>query len=104
METNMYCTTCGGALEGSEKYCSQCGTSTGSRFTMPASGPAPRLTRSTYDTKIGGVCGGLAQYLVVDSTLVRLVWLIATICFPPLLIALIGTWIMGTKDTARFES
>lgn len=38
-----------------------------------------RLTRSTVDRKIAGVCGGLAEYLKVDSTLVRLVWAVLTI-------------------------
>lgn len=31
------------------------------------------LTRSSTDKMIGGVCGGLANYLGVDSTIVRLV-------------------------------
>lgn len=30
-----------------------------------------RLTRSQHDKKIAGVCGGLAEYLNVDPTLVR---------------------------------
>ena len=38
-----------------------------------------RLTRSTVDRKIAGVCGGLADYFTIDSTLVRLVWVILTI-------------------------
>jgi phage shock protein PspC (stress-responsive transcriptional regulator) len=53
---------------------------------MPDSNLAPevegspqRLTRSTVDRLIAGVCGGLAEYLKVDSTLVRLVWAILTI-------------------------
>jgi phage shock protein PspC (stress-responsive transcriptional regulator) len=33
-----------------------------------------RLTRSATDVKIAGVCGGLAEYFNVDSTLVRLAW------------------------------
>src|SRR5439155_25917576 len=33
-----------------------------------------RLTRSVIDRKIAGVCGGLAEYLNVDSTVVRLIW------------------------------
>lgn len=33
-----------------------------------------RLTRSTSDKMIEGVCGGLAEYLGVDSTIVRLVF------------------------------
>lgn len=31
-----------------------------------------RLTRSETDKMLGGVCGGLAQYLNIDATLVRL--------------------------------
>lgn len=32
-----------------------------------------QLYRSRTDTMIGGVCGGLARYLNIDSTLVRLI-------------------------------
>ncbi|MBU6382926.1 MAG: PspC domain-containing protein [Verrucomicrobia bacterium] len=32
-----------------------------------------KLYRSRHDRKIGGVCGGLAQYLNTDVTLVRLI-------------------------------
>jgi phage shock protein C len=38
-----------------------------------------RLTRSRADRKIAGVCGGIATYLDVDSTVVRLVWAVLTI-------------------------
>ena len=38
-----------------------------------------RLTRSTTDRKIAGVCGGLAEYFNVDATLVRVIWAILTI-------------------------
>ena len=50
---------------------------------VPADGdPGPqRLTRSTSDRKIAGVCGGLADYLGVDSTAVRLLWIMLAI-FP----------------------
>lgn len=34
-----------------------------------------RLTLSAHDRKIAGVCGGLADYFAVDSTLVRLVFM-----------------------------
>ena len=33
-----------------------------------------RLFRSTRDKKLGGVCGGLAEYFDIDPTLVRLLW------------------------------
>jgi len=38
-----------------------------------------RLTRSTADRKIAGVCGGLADYLALDATAVRLLWVVLTI-------------------------
>jgi phage shock protein PspC (stress-responsive transcriptional regulator) len=38
-----------------------------------------RLTRSTTDRTLGGVCGGLAEYFGVDSTMVRVLWAILTI-------------------------
>jgi len=38
-----------------------------------------RLTRSLTDRKIGGVCGGLAEYLDADATAVRLVWAIIAV-------------------------
>jgi phage shock protein PspC (stress-responsive transcriptional regulator) len=36
------------------------------------SGSVRRLQRSTTDRKIAGVCGGLAEYFGLDSTLVRI--------------------------------
>src|SRR5688500_4645986 len=38
-----------------------------------------RLRRSSTDVKIAGVCAGIAEYLDVDPTVVRLVWAILTI-------------------------
>ena len=35
-----------------------------------------RLYRSRTDRKIAGVCGGLAQYLNVDPTVVRIIFLV----------------------------
>lgn len=37
------------------------------------------LTRSTTDRKIAGVCGGIAEYLEIDSTVVRVAWAVFTI-------------------------
>lgn len=38
-----------------------------------------RLTRSTNDKMLAGVCGGLARYFGIDSTVVRLVFALAVI-------------------------
>ncbi len=38
-----------------------------------------KLYLSDSDKKIFGVCGGIAEYFEVDSTLVRLIWVIMTV-------------------------
>jgi phage shock protein C len=38
-----------------------------------------RLHRSRTEKMIAGVCGGLAEYLSVDPTLVRVVWVLITL-------------------------
>lgn len=35
-----------------------------------------KLAKSRTDRKLCGVCGGLAEYLNLDSTVVRLIWLL----------------------------
>ena len=35
-----------------------------------------RLTRSATDKKLGGVCGGIDEYLDVDPTVIRLAWVL----------------------------
>lgn len=34
-----------------------------------------KLYKSDTDKKIDGVCGGIAEYFDVDSTLIRLAWI-----------------------------
>lgn len=38
-----------------------------------------RLTRSTTNSMIGGVCGGIAETYNLDPTLVRIVFVVATL-------------------------
>ncbi len=38
-----------------------------------------RLHRSRTEKMIAGVCGGLAEYLDVDPTLVRVVWVLVSL-------------------------
>jgi phage shock protein PspC (stress-responsive transcriptional regulator) len=45
-----------------------------------------RLTRSTTDRRIAGVCGGIAKYLNIDPIVVRILFLV-TIFF-----GFIGIW------------
>ena len=39
-----------------------------------------RCYKSTVDRKFAGVCGGIAEYFGVDSTLIRLIWVITIFC------------------------
>ncbi len=40
-----------------------------------------RLTRSSTDKKIAGVCGGLGEYFGIDSTLIRIAWVALVFIF-----------------------
>jgi phage shock protein PspC (stress-responsive transcriptional regulator) len=40
-----------------------------------------KLYRSITDHKLAGVCGGIAEYFNIDSTIIRLAWVLFTI-FP----------------------
>jgi phage shock protein C len=58
-----------------------------------------KLYRSS-DRRIAGVCGGIAEYLEVDPTVVRIVYLIVSIlsaAFPGAIVYLILTLMMPAK-------
>lgn len=55
-----------------------------------------KLTLSS-NKKIAGVCGGLAEYLGIDATLVRVVWLLLVLCAGVGLLAYIICWILFPK-------
>lgn len=38
-----------------------------------------KLYRSKNDMKISGVCGGIAEYFSTDATVIRLLWVLATL-------------------------
>lgn len=59
-----------------------------------------RLMRSSKDKMLAGICGGIAEYMVVDPTIIRLVFALATfftVVFPGVLIYLI-MWVVVPKD------
>jgi phage shock protein C len=49
--------------------------------------------RSSVDCKIAGVCGGFAEYFEIDSTLVRLIWVLAVLMPVPVVPAFIGYFV-----------
>ncbi len=38
-----------------------------------------RLYKSNSDKKLDGVCAGIAEYFAIDPTVVRLLWVLATL-------------------------
>lgn len=55
-----------------------------------------RLRRSVSDRWLGGVCGGLAEYFGIDSTAVRVAYVllsILSVAFPGILVYLI-LWLL----------
>ncbi len=54
-----------------------------------------KLRKSKTDKKLCGVCGGIAQYLGLDSTIVRLIAvLLAVFCGSGLLVYIIAALVM----------
>ncbi|MCH5186265.1 MAG: PspC domain-containing protein [Oscillospiraceae bacterium] len=53
-----------------------------------------RLYKSRTDRKLGGVCGGLAEYFGIDSTIVRLILVLAVVLFGTGILAYIIAWII----------
>ncbi|MBQ6021109.1 MAG: PspC domain-containing protein [Clostridia bacterium] len=39
-----------------------------------------KLYKSETDKKLAGVCGGIAEYFNIDSTIVRLIWGLTVLC------------------------
>jgi phage shock protein PspC (stress-responsive transcriptional regulator) len=57
-----------------------------------------RLKRSLTDKMVGGVCGGLAKYFDIDTTLIRLVFAFATVFAGTGILAYIVMWIIVPKE------
>jgi len=95
----MYCNQCGNAIEEHFRYCSRCGTAT--ENAPPRSEPRNpyKLTRPREGRRIAGVCAGVARYLDLDVTLVRVVWVLLVI-FPPVpgILVYIVCWIVMPQD------
>ncbi|MCB1118084.1 MAG: PspC domain-containing protein, partial [Chlamydiia bacterium] len=55
-----------------------------------------RLYRDRWDKKIGGVCGGLGQYLKIDPTILRIVYVLLTILtgLLPMIIIYLVAWLL----------
>lgn len=92
----MHCPNCAREIADYSNFCYFCGAR---QQRTPEGMPraAKRLLRSSVDRKIAGVCGGLAEYLEVDSTVIRLIC-IFLVFFPvplvPAVICYLVAWIV----------
>jgi phage shock protein C len=96
----MYCSSCGIEIADASRYCPQCGTATGQAgFVSHTGRPARVLSRPRDDRKIGGVCSGIARYLGVDVTLIRILAVVLAV-WPPLTGAVIYLvcWLVMPQD------
>ena len=93
----MICPNCQKDIAVGSKFCCICGAKqpeTPAPGLSPATGGKKRLMRSSTDKKIAGVCAGLADYFDMDPTIIRVLWLIAVLCFGTGLLAYIILWIV----------
>jgi phage shock protein C len=79
----MICPNCQKDIADGSRFCYKCGAAQSAAAAAPppayayqAGAPRKRLVRSSTDSKIAGVCGGLADYFDVDPMIIRLVWVV----------------------------
>jgi len=51
--------------------------------------------RSGHDKKIAGVCAGVAYYLDMDPTIVRVIWGVLAFCYGAGIVAYIILWMIA---------
>jgi phage shock protein C len=59
-----------------------------------------KLYLSDTDKKISGVCGGIAEYFDIDSTLIRLAWIVLTFIppFPGIIGYILASFIIPKRS------
>jgi phage shock protein C len=56
-----------------------------------------KLTRSSRDRKIAGVCGGLAEFSGIDATVIRILFVILALAGGPGLLVYLALWLILPK-------
>jgi phage shock protein C len=62
-----------------------------------------KLYRSTTDKMLAGVCGGVAEYVSIDSTVLRLLWALVVVFtgfVPGILVYIVAAIVMPIAPTA----
>lgn len=102
----MTCPNCQKEIADHSNFCYSCGARLVSAApgVAPATTPVKRLTRSSTDKKIAGVCGGLAEYFDIDPTLVRVLWLLLVLFAGTGVLAYLILWIALPVAPARLPA
>ena len=85
----MFCPECGREYPQKVNFCCHCGAA---MFTPVR--VQKKLALSRRDKKIAGVCAGFAEYLELDPTLVRLLWVALAFVGGWGIIAYLVAWII----------
>jgi phage shock protein C len=90
----MFCSSCGKQVPANAAFCANCGGA------QPGNATTRRVTRPVVGRKIGGVCLGIANYLQVDPTLVRVITVLLALIppFPAVLVYLIAWFVMPAEE------
>lgn len=88
----MYCNHCGKVIQDDAAVCAYCGVRVG------ASMARRKLMRPRMGRKIAGVCLGFSEYFDLDVTLVRVVWLIASVTTVIGLLSYPIAWILMPEE------
>jgi phage shock protein C len=61
--------------------------------------PNRKLYRSKANRKLAGVCGGLAQYLNVDATVIRVLFVLLAVLGGSGLVLYLAMWIIVPNES-----
>lgn len=68
------------------------------RKTVKPSVPVKRLYRSGKEKILGGVCGGIGEYVGVDPTLIRLLWVLFSLAYGMGILLYIIMWVIVPRN------
>jgi phage shock protein C len=60
--------------------------------------PTRKLYRSRKDRKVAGVCGGLAEYLNVDATVIRVLFIVFAVMGGAGALIYLGMWLIVPEE------